>query len=117
VADEKAAGDLGVIPPAFERRRDVILKDGSKVTIEKWSISKYGRMAVDALQEGKERDTVKQSLLPEQREKADTMSDEDVETVLTAAIEFNIDPTRVKNSLRLTKARLAMAEAMNQSGQ
>jgi len=99
-----------------ERRRDVELKDGSVVRLERWALGKYGRLSIQAIHEGYERETAIESVIPEDRPKVEKLGDQDIATIVEAAVRFNYDKDRLKKEVRLFNARAAVIEAMKEPG-
>ncbi len=117
MADE-AAVTLGTTPEAIaQRQREVVLADGSKVVVYKWSNQKYPvllPMVADLKRVG---DVAAQSVGEKDRERVAALEYDDQIEIANTAIELNVTERTLKNFNRFLGNAARLVEAVKKSAQ
>lgn len=120
-----AASGLEKLPEALNprnRRRDVVLDDGSTVVVEKWSVAKFQVLIGKAVGSWEHiPEIARESVIEKDRErvgKMDPVDDRpDLVAISTAALELNVTPSMLKNLPSLIGIKSRLVQALTSEGQ
>jgi hypothetical protein len=96
VADK--AANLGTAPAAIVKRRvDVVLSDGTVMTVHKWSWPKYQKLWSLVGNTTQALTIAQESVAEADRQKVETLDPDDIASLAVAATDLNITETTRKN--------------------